>query len=325
TSFSEPVFEALRQRSDVFEDVIAYVPLGIGKVAVRLGDMPEEAEGDEVSGNFFSGLAVDVVLGRPFSLKDEKNHTQVAVISYDYWTRRFARDSPVLNKTLFIKNVPFTIVGVAARGFPGLEPASSTDFWVPLQNRAELNAWGMPSDASTLYGTPKWWCLPLIARLRPNTTPQKAQNALQGTFDEAAKIGVGNIDPKQWKPLLDFDPAKGIEGFNQQYREPLQVLMGLVLLVLMIACTNVVLMIIARNEVRQREFSLRMAVGAGSARIFRQLLTESFLLVMTAAGLGWLFALIATRALAKWSAIESGLDPDRNVILFTPCISPVSA
>jgi predicted permease len=325
TSFSEPVFEALRQRSDVFEDVIAYVPLGIGKVAVRFGDMPEEAQGDEVSGNFFSGLSVDVVLGRPLTLQHERDHTQVAVISYDYWTRRFGRDSAVLDKTLLIRNVPFTIIGVTARGFPGVEPASSTDFWVPLQNRAELNAWGMPSDGSTFYGTPKWWCLPLMARLRPHITTLQAQSALQGTFGEAAKIGVGNIDPKQWTPLLGFDPAKGIEGYNHQYREPLQILMGLVFLVLLIACTNVALLIMARNEVRQREFSLRMAVGAGNARIFRQLFTENSLLVMAGAGLGWVFALTATRTLARWSGIESGLDPDRSVLLFTIGVSVVSA
>jgi predicted permease len=325
TSFSEPVFEALRQRSDVFEHVIAYAPLGIGKVAVRFGDMPEEAQGDEVSGNFFSGLSVDVVRGRPLTLQDERDHTQVAVISYDYWTRRFARDPAVLDKTLFIKNISFAIIGVAARGFPGVEPASSTDFWVPLQNRAELNAWGMPPDGQTLYGSPKWWCLPLMARLRPNITPQQAQNALQGTFGEAAKIGVGNIDLKQWKPLVAFDPAKGIEGYNEQYREPLQILMGLVFLVLLIACTNVALLIMARNEVRQREFSLRMAVGAGSTRLFRQLLTESFLLVTAGTGLGWMFAQIATRTLATWSGIESGLNPDRNVLLFTLGISVAGA
>ena len=87
TSFSEPVFEASRQRNDVFDDVIAYVPLAIGKVAVRYGDVPEEAAGDEVSGNFFSGLSAEMSSGHNFSLQDEKDHAQVAVISYDYWNR----------------------------------------------------------------------------------------------------------------------------------------------------------------------------------------------------------------------------------------------
>jgi len=324
TSFSEPVFEALRQRHDVLDDLIAYVPLGIGKVAVRYGEIPEEAEGDEVSGNFFSGLSAEIFRGRSFSLQDEQDHSQVTVISYDFWTRRFARDPEVLGKTLFIKNLPFTIVGIASRGFRGVEYANSTDFWVPLQNRSELNAWGMP-PRNTLYGTPRWWCLPLIARLKLHVPPEQAQIALQSTFGEAAKIGIGDIDPKEWKPLLGFDPAKGIQGYNQQYREPMQILMGLVFLVLLIACTNVALLIMARNEVRQREFSLRMAIGAEKAHLLRQLLTESSLLVMLGAGLGWIFAFFATQALAVWSGIETGLEPDRTVLFFTLGISVISA
>jgi predicted permease len=325
TSFSEPVFQALRQRHDVFEDVIAFVPLGIGKVAVRHGEMPEEGKGDEVSGNFFSGLSAEIYRGRGLSLQDERDHAQVVVISYDYWTRRFARDADVLGRTLFIKNVPFTIIGVAASGFRGVEAANSTDFWVPLQSRAELNAWGIPADQQTLYGTPRWWCLRLMARLRPQVTPAQAQNALQSTFGEAAKIGVGTIDLKRWKPLLAFDPAKGIEGYNQQYREQMQILMGLVLLVLVIACVNVALLLLARNEARRREFSLRLAIGGERARLFRQLFTESSLLVVAGAMLGWGFAVLATRVLADWSGIESGLDPDHTVLLFTLGISVISS
>ena len=326
TSFSEPVFEALRQRQDVFEDLIAYVPLGLsGKTAIRYKDMPEEAEGDEASGNFFSGLSAGIVRGRGFSLTDETSHAPVVVISYDYWTRRFASDPSILGQTLYIKNIPFSIVGIASYGFRGIEPASSTDFWIPLQNRAELNAWGMPASGDTLYGTPRWWCLRLMARLRASVTPAQAQNALQSSFGEAAKIGIGTIDPKRWKPLLDFFPAKGIEGYNQQYRKPMQMLMGLVLLVLLIACTNVALLLMARNEARQREFSLRIAIGAERAHLFRQLFSESALLVMAGAALGWGFAIVATRALSDWSGIESGLDPDGTVLWFTLGTSILSA
>jgi predicted permease len=102
-------------------------------------------------------------------------------------------------------------------------------------------------------------------------------------------------------------------------------LMGLVLLVLLIACSNVALLIMARNEARQREFSLRMAVGAERGHLFRQLLTESSLLVVAGAGLGWAFAILATDALATWSGIETGLAPNGSVLLFTLGISAVSA
>ena len=325
SSFSEAVFEALRQRHDVFEELIAYVPLSIGNIAVRHGELPEEAEGEEVSGNFFSGLGVRIERGRGFTAQDEKEHTATVVLSYDYWTRSYARDPNVVGQTLYIKGIPMTVVGVAAHGFKGIEPATATDFWIPLQNRPELNAWGAPAEYDTLYGSPKWWCLRMMARLRPGVTLMQAQQALAGTFGEAAKQGGGLIDPKQWKPLLDFVPARGVGGYNEQYREPLRILMDLVGLVLLIACTNVAMMVQARNTVRQREFSLRLAIGAGRAAIFRQLLCESLLLVTIGAALGWLFALAATRMLASWSEIDTGLSPDRSVLLFTLFISALAA
>jgi len=325
TSFSEPVFEALRQRGDVFADLMAYAPLSVAKVAVRYGDSPEEAEGEEVSGNFFSGLTAQIVQGRSLTLEDERQHAPVVVISDSYWNRRFGRSLSVLGSTIFVKSVPFIIVGISAPGFHGVEPGVSTDFWVPLQNRPELNAWGESAALDSVYGTPKWWCLRLMARLRENVTPAQAEAALESTFGEAAKIGIGTIDPKKWKPVLDFDPAKGMQGYNQQYRDQVHILMALVLLVLLIACTNVSLLLMARNEARQREFSLKMAIGADGLHVFRQLLTESSLLVAAGAAFGWMFAVFATGALARWSQIESGLDPDRNVLWFTLAVSALIA
>ena len=330
TSFSEAVFEALRQRSDVFEDLIAYVPLSFSEsVAVRHGALPEEAEGEEVSGNFFSGVGVRMELGRSFTLAEERSHAPVAVLSYDYWTRSYARDPGVVGQTIYVKGIPMTVVGVTVRSFKGIEPASSTDFWVPLQSRPELNAWGTPSatgaTVNTLYSSPKWWSLRLMARLRDGVSPTQAEQALMGTFGEAARQAVGTIDPKHWKPLLDFVPARGIAGLNEQYSEPVKILMGLVALVLLIACTNVAMMIQVRNSERQREFSLRLAIGAGRGTLFRQLLCEGILLVTAGAVLGWLFALGATRLLATWSQIETGLSPDRNVLLFTLMVSALAA
>jgi predicted permease len=326
TSFSEPVFEALRQRGDVFEDLIGYVPLSFnGTVAVRHGELPESAEGEEVSGNFFSGLSVRMEQGRGFTREDETSHAPIAVLSYDYWTRSFARDPAIVGQTIYIKGIPVSVVGIAARGFKGIEPATSTDFWIPLQNRLEFNAWGQPAGFDTLYGSPKWWCLRVMARLRPGVSPAQAQQALTGTFAAVVKQTIGQVDPKEWKPLLDFVPARGIGGYNETYRTPVSILMGLVGLVLLIACTNVAMMVQARNTAREHEFSLRMAVGAGQGSIFRQLLCESLLLVTAGAGLGWLFAVSATRLLASWSGIETGLSPDTTVLLFTLAISIFAA
>ena len=145
------------------------------------------------------------------------------MLSYDYWTRSYARDPILLGQTLYVKGIPMTVVGITAHGFKGIEPASATDFWIPLQNRAELNAWGV--NFAKLYGS-NWWCLRMMARLRPGVTPMQAQQALAGTFGEVAKQGAGSIDPKVWKPLLDFAPARGIAGYNEEYREPVQILMS---------------------------------------------------------------------------------------------------
>jgi len=325
-TFQMPVFQALRQRTDVFEQLVGYVPLAFtGSVAVRHGVLPEEATGDEVSGNFFSGVGVRIQSGRGFSMSDENDHAAVAVLSYDYWTRSFARDPNVLGQTLSVRGIPMTIVGVTARGFKGVEPASSTDFWIPLQTRPELNAWGTPVVYNSLYGSPKWCALMMMARLRPGVTPAQAQQALEGAFGEMITRSVGSYKTSEWKPLLDFIPARGIVGYNDKYREPVRILMGLVALVLLIACSNVAMMLQSRNVVRQREFSLRLAIGAGKRILFGQLFTESLLLVIAGSALGWAFALGATRALAMWSGIGTGMAPDRNVLLFTLGLSALAA
>jgi predicted permease len=325
TSFSEPSFEALRQRGDILEELIGYVPLSFeGGVAVRHGELPESAEGEEASGNFFSGLSVRMERGRGFTLEDEKQHSSIVVLSYDYWTRSFARDPGILGQTIYIKGIPFAVTGITAHGFKGIEPAKATDFWIPLQNRPELNAWGLPAESETMYGSPKWWNLRMMARLRPGISPAQAQQALSGTFGAVVKQTIGEVDPREWKPLLDFVPARGVGGYNETSRTPVAILMGLVALVLFIACTNVAMMVQARNTVREHELSLRMAIGAGKGNIFRQLLCESLLLVGAGAAFAWLFAVSATRLLASWSGIETGFNPDATVLAFTMAISVVA-
>jgi hypothetical protein len=244
TPFSEPTFEALRQRTDVFEDLIGHAPLSFDRsVTVRHGELPESASGEEVSGNFFSGLSVRIERGRGFTFEDEKNHAAIVVLSYDYWTRSFARDPQVVGQTIYVKGVPLTVVGITAYGFKGIETATATDFWMPLQTRPELNAWGQPAKFGTLYDSRKWWCLRMVARLRDGVSPALAQQALSGTLAGVVKQTIGDVDPRRWKPLLAFVPARGIVGYDEKYRTPVRILMGLVGLVLLIACTNVATMV----------------------------------------------------------------------------------
>lgn len=320
-SFSYAVFDALRKERAVFSDLMAYVPLAVDKVAVRFGEDPEEAEGDMVSGNFFSGLGVSFTRGRGFTLQDETAHSSVAVLSYSYWTSRFGRSPSAVGQTFYVKGVPFTVIGVTAQGFYGLEPASSTDFWIPLQNRPELNAWDDEPSANTLYGSPKWWCIQLIGRLLPGVTESRALAKLDPIFQSAARIGLGTPDPKAKKLSLAFSPTQGIQGLREDYEKPIHILLAMVGLVLAIACANVSLLLVARNSARAREFSLRMALGAGRGRLLRQMLTESFLLVTGGAALGWIFAIAGSQALAAWSAIEIPFVLDSRVLFFTLIIS----
>ena len=317
-TMSYPVYDALRKQSGALSPLIAFVPLSNSKVAVRSGSQPEEAEGDMVSGTFFSGLGVNLPLGRGFTEKDEGDHAPLAVISYNYWTRRFARNPGVLGQTLFVNSVPMTIVGVSAQGFEGLEPGGSTDFWIPLQNRRELNAWGNPPEDGKLYiANSTWWCLRLIGRLAPGVSKTQAVAQLQPVFQSAARIGLGSPMEGEKPPVLSFADAKSFPGYDQQYGNPLRILMAMVGLVLLIALANVAMLLASRNAARQREFSLRQALGAGRGELFRQLLTESLILVTAGGALAWVFALMASRLLANWAQIESSLAPDRTVLLFT--------
>ncbi len=321
------VYERMRQDRNVFSDLIAYVPLSLKKTAVRFGDAPEDVEADEVSGNFFSALGVGMAAGHAFVPADEEKHSPVTVLSYAYWTRRFQRDPKVVGQAIYVNGAPMTVIGVAAPHFYGVEAGGdATDLWVPLQNRPDLNAWGIPTSAHTLYGSPNWWNLMLIARLRPGVTQKQALARMDPVFAHAAWETVGQEVRRSREPLeLEMVAARGLGTSAGDYREPLQVLMGMVALVLVIACVNLLMLMAARNASRQREFSMRLALGASRWPLFRQLLAESLLLAGLGGALGWAFAVAATGLLGKWSGIETSLAPDGTVLLFTLALAAGSA
>jgi predicted permease len=327
SSFSWPVYDALRHQDHALSEVMAYVPLSFdGKAAVRIHAAPEVAEGDMVSGNFFSGLGVRMARGRGFTGSDEAQHAPIVVLSYNYWTRRFSRAPGVLGQTFFVKGVPLTIVGISAQGFEGTEPGDSVDFWIPLQSRAELNAWGNPAaDGKTYLAQPAWWCLRLLARLAPGISQKQALAQTQTVLAQAAFIGLGRPHPGQKPPVLTLGPGKAFPGYAEQYGTPLKMMMAMVALVLLIALSNVVMLLIARNANRQREFSVRLSLGAGRTQLFRQLLTESALLVALGGGLAWLIACAGTRALAAWAQIDSSLSPDATALSVTLAILVLAA
>jgi predicted permease len=326
TSLTQPAFEQLRQQRTVFSDLVAFVPLSFRKVAVRFGGEPEEANADMVSGNFFSGLGVRLARGRGFTLEDETQHSQAAVLSYGYWTRRLARNPSVIGQTLYVKGIPFTIVGVAPREFAGVGQGEPTDIWVPFQTREDLKPWGRAPDSDgSLYGSPTWLFLLTIGRLQPGISHEQALAQLNPIYQHALFEGVAKQNAKEQLPQLYFTPVRGIEKLREDYEKPLLVLMAMVGVVLVIACSNVAMLLVARNTARQHEFSLRGALGATRFQLFRQLLAESLLLVAAGTALGWVFATWATEAMVAWAGLDFNVSPDHQVLAFTLILSALAA
>lgn len=317
TSFSYPVYQALRAQSGS-QAVMAFIPMSFsGKAPVRVGTVPEEAAGDMVSGNYLSGLGVSTVIGRGFEQKDEDDHTPVTVISEKFWATHYGRSRSVIGKSLYIKSIPFTIVGVAAKGFEGTEGKLSLDFWIPLQSRPEFNAWGSPAEDGMYLTKQNFWCMRLMLRTAPGVSREQALARAQAVFERAAYIGVSSKRPGEKPYRLSFTDAKQFDSQDDSFASALKTLMAMVCLVLLIAMSNVVMLLLARNANRQREFAVRLALGAGRAEMVRQLLTESVLIVALGGAAAWLFALGATHALGLWAHIESNLKPDGTVLWFT--------
>ena len=229
SSLSLPVYEQLRAERGTFAELIAFVPLSMNRTAIRHGAEPETAWADRVSGTFFTGLGVRMARGRGLTADDETQHAQVAVLSDAYWARRFARSSSTVGETLFIKGVPFTIVGVAAAGFTGVEHGTATDLWIPLQSRPELKPWGRSAESSDgFYNSPHRWFLMTIGRLAPGVSAEQALARAQPVFQRAAYSAIGAPAPDEKVPKVYFTNARGIQGLRSDYARPLTLLMVMV-------------------------------------------------------------------------------------------------
>jgi predicted permease len=322
-SFSYQVYSRLREQTDVVSDLMAFVPLAITRTPARFDDAPEETSANMVSGNFFTGLGVRAACGRLLSLQDEREHATAVVLSHAYWSRRFGGDCAVVGRKLVVAGVPFTIVGVAGEGFTGVNRSTATDLWVPLQDRVDLEPWGMRLKVGYMHD-PSWWSLMLIGRLTPGVSEGRALAVLQPAFLDAAYAGGARPERAEKLPHLSLATTRGVPGLRDTYQRPLQLLLVMVAMVLIIACSNVGLLLVARNAARDREFAIRLALGGGRRQLLRQLLIESGLLVAAGAAAAWGFAVVATGALRAWSDLEVSLAPDRSVLLFTLMVGAVA-
>jgi predicted permease len=342
TSFSYPAFEAFRARTNIFSSAFAFADAG--RVNFGVNGEARLAEGELVSGEYFSGLGVRTVIGRAISPADDRAGAEpVAVISYGYWERRFGRDPGVIGRAAVINNVPVTIIGVSPPEFFGLQPGSSIDVWLPLHAQPEVEPDWTENGRSNFIRTDDWW-VTVMGRLKTGVGEVQARALLEAVFHQrlAAQREAARSVPhresaaqappagQQGLPSLYLAPAsKGLDYLRQEFSKPLLILMGVVGLVLLIACANVANLLLSRAAARQREIAVRLAIGAGYRRIIRQLLTESVTVASLGGALGLLLAYWATSVLITFMSsgrnpIALSVRPDLRVLAFTALVSVVT-
>ncbi|HEY1677143.1 MAG TPA: ABC transporter permease [Candidatus Sulfotelmatobacter sp.] len=328
TAFSYPAYEQLRRDNRVLEDLFAFK--NVGRMNATIDGNAQILQGEMVSGNFFDQLQVEPPIGRPIiAADDQTGATVVGVISAGLWERAFGSSPAVLGRTIKVNMIPVTIVGVAPGGFTGAKSVlSSPDLFLALSSQPLVEPRG--KNGSLLgASSPQTWWLNIMGRARPGVSDATAQAALDASLAAVVRSTL-RIDADTTIPRLDLlDGSRGLFMSKRIFEKPLEVLMAVVTLVLLLACSNIASLLLARSAARQREISVRLALGAGRGRVLRGVLTESLLLSALGGAIGVALAFAGCRTLPAllanpWETSQFTMPLDPAVLVFTASITLLS-
>lgn len=324
-------FDQLRAHNQVFSGLFAAQSTISVLNAYQGGEGASssiKARAQLVSGEFFKVLGVRPTRGRVFTQEEDKvrGGRPVTVISYGFWQRAFAANLAAIGSNIRVGGAALQIIGIAPPAFHGILVGSDTDLWVPITMQQQL----LPGrDYLTPHDT--LW-LQVMGRLAPGMPVQKAQSGVNIEFQQIIREWAAQLPTEEERRLMlnqHIQLQKGSLGASElrdDFSEPLLLLMGMVGFVLLIACANIANLMLARATARQREFGVRVALGAGRPRLVRQVLTESLLIALLGGFAGSLLAIwgstLLTALVARGSlSVDLDLHPDLSVFAFTALVS----